>query len=82
MNGMFYGCSSLINLNLSNFKTKNVTNMAHMFDCCSSLINLNLSNFNIQNVTNMAHMFDGCKALEKNKLIAMDKKIINEFKKK
>jgi len=34
---MFYGCSSLNNLNLSNFNTQNVTNMYDMFDGCSSL---------------------------------------------
>ena len=35
---MFYKCSSLTNLNLSNFNTQNVTNMDFMFDGCSSLI--------------------------------------------
>ena len=29
--GMFYGCSSLISLNLSNFNTNNVNNMSYMF---------------------------------------------------
>ena len=37
MNFMFRGCSSLNNLNLSNFNTQNVTNMAGMFSGCSSL---------------------------------------------
>ena len=45
MNGMFDGCSSLKELNLSNFNTNNVTNMAFMFCRCSSLKELNLSNF-------------------------------------
>ena len=49
-NYMFSGCSSLTNLNLSNFNTQNVTNMGYMFYGCSSLTNLNLSNFNTQNV--------------------------------
>ena len=34
---MFSGCSSLTNLNLSNFNTQNVTDMFYMFDGCSSL---------------------------------------------
>ena len=62
-NHMFYGCNSLINLNLSNFNTQNVTNMNYMFAFCKSLINLNLSNFNTQNVIHMNHMFFGCKSL-------------------
>ena len=31
---MFYECSSLKELNLSNFNTQNVTNMAGMFSGC------------------------------------------------
>ena len=40
-NYMFFGCSSLTNLNLSNFNTQNVTHMSSMFYNCSSLTNLN-----------------------------------------
>ena len=57
---MFYGCSSLIELNLSNFNTNKVTNMSYMFYRCSSLKELNLSNFNTNNVTDMFGIFDGC----------------------
>ena len=35
MGYMFYGCSSLKDLNLSNFNTNNVTNMGGMFSGCS-----------------------------------------------
>ena len=63
MNSMFYYCESLINLNLSNFNTQNVTNMNYMFSHCKSLTNLNLSNFNTQNVTNMICMFSDCESL-------------------
>ena len=35
MTGMFYGCSSLKELNLSNFNTNNVTYMRYMFSGCS-----------------------------------------------
>ena len=48
---MFYGCSSLKELNLNNFNTNNVTNMGGMFFRCSSLKELNLNNFNTNNVT-------------------------------
>ena len=37
MNSMFYECSSLTSLNLSNFNTNNVEDMREMFDGCSSL---------------------------------------------
>ena len=47
---MFASCSSLKELNLSNFNTNNVTNMNSMFYYCSSLKELNLSNFNTNNV--------------------------------
>ena len=46
MSYIFYGCSSLTSLNLSN----NVNNMSYIFYGCSSLISLDLSNFNINNV--------------------------------
>ena len=62
-NSMFSYCLNLINLDLSNFNTQNVTNMSYMFQGCGSLINLNLSNFNTQNVTYMYRMFYGCELL-------------------
>ena len=34
---MFYGCSALKTLDVSNFDTKNVTNMQSMFNGCSAL---------------------------------------------
>ena len=77
MGGMFYGCSSLKELNLSNFNTNNVINMECMFSGCSSLKDLNLSNFNTNNVTNMISMFSGCSDQFKNKIIT-EYKIIKE----
>ena len=60
MAGMFYGCSSLKELNLCSFNTNNVNEMRYMFYECSSLKELNLYNFNTNNVTDMYGMFDGC----------------------
>ena len=77
---MVSGCSSLTNINLSNFNTNNVTDMGHMFHGCSSLININLSNFNTNNVTNMSGMFSGCKKLIKDNIIVYDKKILEQLK--
>jgi surface protein len=58
---MFYYCSSLTSLNLSNFNTDNVKDMSFMFSNCSSLIELNLSNFNTSH-TDKEHMFEGLNA--------------------
>ena len=41
MSGMFRGCSSLKEINLSSFNTNQVTNMSYMFDGCSSLKEIN-----------------------------------------
>jgi len=60
---MFSGCNSLINIDLSNFNTQNVTNMESMFSRCKSLKSIDLSNFNTQNVTKMESMFDFCESL-------------------
>ena len=60
MSYMFYNCSSLKELDLSNFNTNNVTNMSYMFFGCSSLNELNLFNFNTNNVINISGMFGGC----------------------
>ena len=63
-NFMFEGCSSLTNINLSNFNTQNINDMSGMFRGCSSLTNINLSNFNIQNVKDMSGMFRGCSSIK------------------
>ena len=77
---MFYNCKNITNIDLSNFNTKNVTNMQGMFAGCKSLKNLNLSNFNTQNVTNMWRMFSDCSSLKEENIITNDKKILNQIK--
>ena len=54
---MFYGCSSLKYLDLSNFLTFNVISMKYMFSKCTSLISLNLSSFTIPVLKEAQHMF-------------------------
>ena len=75
MGRMFHGCSSLKELNLSNFNTSKVTYMESMFNGCSSLKELNLSNFNTINVTDMESMFNRCSAQFQNKIKAQYKNI-------
>ena len=57
---MFYGCSDITEMDLSNFNTSLVTNMGDMFYNCYSLSSLNLSTFNTSLVTKMNHMFCNC----------------------
>ena len=78
MSYMFYGCSSLKELNLSNFNTNNVTDMESMFSRCSSLKELNLSNFNTNNVTVMKSMFFGCPEKLKKRIRAQYKNVTGE----
>ena len=60
---MFYACESLKELNLSNFNTKNVTDMSGMFFGCRSLKRLDLSSFQTEKVVNMGFMFNFCESL-------------------
>ena len=41
INHIFFQCKSLININLSNFKTQNVTNMSDMSFWCRNLTSIN-----------------------------------------
>jgi len=54
---MFYDCYSLVSLDLSNFNTKNVINMAYMFGRCRNLKFLNLKNFNTEKTNTMQGIF-------------------------
>ena len=60
---MFALCSSLTNINLSNFNTQLVNDMSCMFLRCRALNNIELSNFKTKNVTNMSYMFSECFSL-------------------
>ena len=63
MSSMFYNCSSLPSLEVSNFDTSQVTDMRVMFYSCSSLPSLEVSNFDTSQVTDMHGMFYGCSSL-------------------
>ena len=78
MSNMFYRCSSLKEINLSNFNTNNVIYMDGMFFKCSSLKELDLSNFNTNNVINMEGMFYECSEQLKNKIESEYKNIKEE----
>ena len=61
---MFYECSNITEIDLSNSNTSRCTSMSGMFLGCSKLTSLNLSNFNTSNVKNMDSMFKRCPQLK------------------
>ena len=63
MNMMFYGCSSLAELDVSGFNTSSVTSMNGMFTGCSGLKSLNVSGFDTTDVGDMGNMFSNCSGL-------------------
>ena len=54
---------NILDMDLSNFDTSNVTNMGFMFLGMSNLTSLNLSNFDTSKVTDMQRMFWGMRNL-------------------
>ena len=64
MNSMFFHCSSLTSLDLSNFNTAKVSDMRYMFNGCSALTTIYASDkFVTGQVTKSTDMFSGCKNL-------------------
>ena len=57
MDRMFYSCSGLTGLDVSNFDTSNVIYMSYMFSGCNKLTSINLQNFDMSNVTSYSSMF-------------------------
>ena len=78
MSYMFSGCSSLEEIEISNFNTP-VTNMSNMFNECSLLKKIVFSNFNTNNVTNMSGMFFGCSSLEELNLSSFNTKNVTNM---
>lgn len=63
MSNMFYGTSALSTLNLTDFKTTNVTNMSYMFRG-TGLTSLDLSNWDVTKVTSFAGVFQNASELK------------------
>ena len=61
---MFYGCSSLTSLDLSNFNTANVIDMGNMFHICSSLMTIYTGDeWSTAAVISSTDMFRDCTSL-------------------
>jgi len=65
MSLMFYGCHSLVNLDISKLNSENVKYMNLMFGNCKSLKSLDISNLNTEKVEKINLLFQGCSSLEK-----------------
>ena len=62
---MFQECGELKTLDLSNFDTKNVTDMGFMFNKCKNLKEIKgINKFVTKEVKNMERMFSECSELE------------------
>ena len=72
MSSMFYGCSSLTTLDVSDWDTGSVTNMNGMFNACGSLKTLDVSFWDTGDVTDMGSMFFGCNSLKTLELSCWD----------
>ena len=79
MSGMFFGCNSLKELNLSSFNTSEVKDMSVMFSGCSGLKALNLSSFNTAAVTNMQYMFYNCSGLKELNLSSFNTSAVTDM---
>ena len=63
MKNMFYNCTSLQSLDLSNWNVSNVSDISGMFEGCTSLTSVNFNGWDTSNVQYTNHMFKGCSAL-------------------
>ncbi len=70
--GIFWGHTHLVNLDLSGLDTSGVTDMYNTFYGCSNLAYLNLSGLNTSSVTNMSSMFRDCTSLTSLNLSGFD----------
>lgn len=80
MGSRFYNCQKLSELDLSGFKTSNVTNMDGMFDWCLNLTNIKFGdNFNTGRVQQMNWMFYKCEKLTTLDLRGFDTKNVTDM---
>ena len=61
---MFYGCSQLQSIILSNFKSSKITSMNNMFEGCTSLKFLDISSCDSDMTSSISSMFNGVTSLE------------------
>ena len=77
--GMFYGCSDISELDLSNFDASEVTSMMHMFRDCISLTSINLNDLNTSKVESFWNLFRNCKSLTSVNLSSFDSSKVTDM---
>ena len=63
MSGIFRDCNNLIEIDFSNFKSKEVNNLNTAFLNCNSLTSINFKNFDSSKVETMDNTFESCEKL-------------------
>lgn len=63
MEGMFYSCGAVEDIDMSSLDVRNVTTLKSMFSSCSALKTLNLSGWQCDQVTVMSDLFYFCGSL-------------------
>ena len=58
MDHIFYNCSKLTSIDLSNFNTENVISMNNIFGGCSSLTFIDISSFKMGPINKIYYIFD------------------------
>ena len=76
---MFYKSNKLINVDLSCFDTKNITNMRYMFCDCNKLESVDLSDFKTTKVKDMSLMFYNCCNLKNIDLSSFETVQVNDI---
>ncbi len=79
MYGMFYGCNTLTEIDLSNWNTSNVLNMSTMFEC-ANVTSINLKNWDTSNVEDMSYMFNSMFELEELDISNFDTRNVKSFR--
>ena len=60
---LFFECSNITKIDLSNFTSTSINQTTSMFHGCSSLTSIDFMNFKTNSVINMFNMFNGCSSL-------------------
>ncbi|RHL25417.1 BspA family leucine-rich repeat surface protein [Collinsella sp. AF38-3AC] len=60
---LFYNCTKITDVDISNWNLSNVTSLTSMFACCRSLKSVHFGNTNFANLKGCGWMFDGCYSL-------------------
>ena len=76
---MFWKCSNLKNIDVTNFDTSKITTMGWMFCECNKITNIDISGFDTRNVDEMNYMFNGCTSLNNIDVTGFDTKNVKNM---